>query len=165
MGMYDTVTPSLPREPQEERTPRRERIDAIKTEIMKMSPTTGPTALARKYAEVRKQKQIIEEELSPVQELLDAVSELLISSFEEQGVSSVRIAETGQSISVSVVPTTRVRDKEALRQWCIVNGYEKAMSIHSSTLTSLVKEQLLQGHPTPEGVDVFARSTLSLRGK
>jgi len=165
MGKYDEVNRGLQREPQtEDRSEGRQRVDALKSKLANAGEAT-PATLSRRYVQVREQKDAVEELLKPINEELLAVTELLIEAYEEAGITKVRVAETGQSVSVELLPIPQVKDREALRRWFVANGMEEALAPHSGTLASLVKELLLDGKPLPEGVEAYVRAKLVLRSQ
>lgn len=94
-----------------------------------------------------------------------ALEQLLADSQErgEPGWGDYGATETmlklqdGTKLQVLPEPYGQVKDKEAFRQWCIANGYERQMHLWPSTMNSICKERLVEGEALPEGCEVFRR--------
>ncbi len=163
MGKYDQVLAEKDLKSVLSVTPRNERVQLLMDEIKKATPDLSD--LAYEYAMSRKQKDELDGQLSVIQERLDALKYLLIPTFEEKELSSVKLAATGQTVSIQREPYARVTDKEAYRKWCIKNDMENEMSLPWQTTNALTKEALLQGLAEPDGVEAFVLEKLVLRKK
>jgi hypothetical protein len=157
MGKYSEVIKGL----KPLATPRSKRVEKLRTEIQIRSAVE----LARTYAMLRKKKDEVEATLSEVNETLEAISSLLVPAFIDEGVTSLRILETGQSVSVQFEPYAAVIDKDAHRRWAIANGLENSLALPWMTTNALTKERLLNGEPEPAGVQAFVATKLVLRQK
>lgn len=157
MGKYDEVNKSL----RKEEKPRSERV----REFMSKLGASKSTELALKFSTLRKKKKELEEHVSKVNEEIEAVSALIELKFEEEGISSMKIRDTGESVRVRYEPVISYTDKELFRQWCIENGYEKEMFLHSGTANTILKEALLAGAPVPPGTEPFLRTKFTLAKK
>lgn len=117
--------------------------------------------LAEKYEVVRLQKEMLKDKASEVQLELDAITELLIQAYEDEGITSLTMGTgTGASVRVQVEPYPQVHDREAFRQWCIDEQLERSMHLHSATTSALVKERLINGKPEPPGVKTFMKDKI-----
>jgi hypothetical protein len=153
-GKYADVCPNLPRD-QPEDAPYQDRINMRKGEIVREMRCTA-SALAHRYRDIRRQKEELERQMKDIDFELTAVSQLLVDKYEEEGTSSIRL-DDGSAVSTTMKPHAKVVDKEAFRLWCIENGLERSLQLHSSTTDSLVAQRLLDGLPTPPGVEAFTR--------
>jgi hypothetical protein len=157
VGKYSSITPNLPKLVNS----RSELVEAKMAEFRHLPVSE----LIKKYAWFRKQKKELDEKEKALNILVEALVHLIIPIYEEQGVSSMKIADTGQTISVQEEPVAKVVDREVFRQWCVANDLEKSLQLHSSTTNALVKERLLAGEPEPPGVEAYTFSKVVLRNK
>jgi hypothetical protein len=169
-GKYSEVVKTLSREPVKD-TAYQTRVDEKKAEILRTLQEVTPESLGKAYAMSRALKDDIEGELSLLNLELAALEQLITTSHEAgdpgwgaYGASpdTVRLP-TGASISVGVEPLTAVEDKEAFRVWCIDNGYEHQLQLWPSTANAMVKDRLLEGLSTPDGVRVYMRNKILFR--
>jgi len=165
-GKYADVVSKLSRIGQ----PRSERVEKVREQYRSKSAID----LARVYADLRRAKDEVEDTLSSINVRIEAIASLLITAYEQEGVSSLKIAETGQSVSVQsepiaafegTTPEERAAAKERFRLWCITNGFERQMALHPQTTQALVKQMLLDGQPEPDGIKAYALDKLVLRQK
>lgn len=165
---YGKVIDKLPREMEAEDSSFQEKVTArknkIRAEAVSEDNPTGllyASRLAASYADIRRDKEDLKEELSEIEVDLEAHAQLMMDQFENEGITSQKL-DDGQSVSVRYEPNAQVVDKEAFRLWCIKEGLEKQLQLHHSTTVSLVKERLLSGDPEPDGIRATARKKVSL---
>ena len=157
MGKYSAVTPNLSKWV----TPRTEEIEKLTAEFRQFTLSE----LIKKYAWWRLQKKELETREKEVNRYIEAIVSLIIPMYEEQGISSMRIAETGQTIAVQDEPIAKVLDRDVFRKWCIANELERSLQLPYATANAIVKERLLNGDPEPDGVEAFTFSKVVLRKK
>jgi hypothetical protein len=116
---------------------------------------------ARVYTELRVLKDDITTWLQSTQLLLDGYQDLMLAQFENEGLSSLRMLDGG-SISTYSEPYAQVKDREKFRQWCLHNGFQLDMHLHSSKTQAILKELLLAGETEPDGIEVFAKTMVRL---
>lgn len=161
MGKYDEVVDGLPSLTRS--TPRSERVQELMNEFHEKYPEIPD--LAYEFAMERATKSELDKQLSAVKEKIEALTVLLVSQFETDQITMVKLETTGQTVSVQTKPHAIVKDKETFRLWCIKEGMENEMHLHPSTTSALVKEKLLQGEPEPAGIEAYMAETLYLRKK
>ncbi len=124
---------------------------------------------------------------SAAQLLLDAYERLMTDQMEAEGMRSLHL-ESGASVTTFEEPCGKVVDKEAFRLWCVApseicmtcgstadipahddhhpfkpgGGYERLLQLWPSTMNSIVKERTLNAAPPPDGVEVYAKTTVRL---
>lgn len=157
MGKYDKVLATLPRTLGTEPA-YQQKVEAVKAIMRSEGPMHG-SALAYTYAQIREEKDVIEEQLSVVNLQLEAISQLMAEQFENEGTTAIGL-ENGAKVSIHYEPTGKVEDKEAFRLWCIENGLEKSLQLWPSTMIALLKERLLAGEDAPDGVTAAARRVI-----
>ena len=155
-GKYDAVMSKLQRFQPEDKS-YQAKVDEAKKKIT----IRDAIYMATQYALLRIQKEQIEESLGKVQLQLDAHAQLLDDSMRMNAKgwgtyganeNAIRL-ETGDVIRIEDQPTARVIDKEVYRQWCIKNGYENKLQLHTKTTESIVKERLAAGEAVPDGTE------------
>lgn len=127
------------------------KVEIVKAKILETTDQHA-TALARRYIVVRTQKDKLKDELSSVQLELTAIEQLLALQYEAEGVSSMNVEGLG-TVRVTPEPKAKVADPDAFRQWCIENGYERALALPWSTTNAVLKQRLLEGLNEPAGVE------------
>jgi hypothetical protein len=151
--------PKLPPDPS-----KQDKIEDVKMTVVDRSART----LAETYIDLRREKNRIQKELSDINVRVEAYEQLLEDSKEtglggwgQYGVkdNALRLS-TGDTIRVQKEPYGQVVDKEAFRQWCIANGYERQLQLWPSTMSSIVKERLISGEPEPDGCETYAKTTI-----
>jgi hypothetical protein len=147
---------NLPRMPRDEEGDHRARVREFKTAVGRGKTTT---ALVTYYAEVRRAMDKIKEEKTSIQVKIDGLTEMIVDSFEEEGVTSLKL-EGGDTVRVDVKPIPGMKDREKFRLWCLEQGFEKEMHLHYMTAQSLVCQMLLEGKPEPPGVEAFMGDTI-----
>lgn len=157
-GKWAAFAGQLPNEPPEDAA-RQDRVNIRKSEILRESVVElTASQLARRYAQLRASEEVIEKQLKDVKFELEAITQLLISRYEEEGTSSVRL-DDGTAVSVIIEPKANVVDKEAFRLWCLEQGLERSLQLPWSTTNALTKERLQNGEPEPDGVKAFMKFT------
>lgn len=157
MGKYSSVTPKLPKLV----TERSEEVEKLTQEFRQFTVTE----LIKKYAWWRLKKKELEAREKEINKTIEAIVNLLIPMYEMEGVSSMRIAETGQTISVQEEPVAKVLDRDKFQAWCIENDLGRSLQLPYQTTNALVKDRLLNGQPEPDGVEAYTFSKVVLRNK
>jgi hypothetical protein len=127
----------------------------------KVCPGRTSAGFARAYADVRIVLDAINEWRASAQLLSDAYERMMTDQMEAEDVRSVSLT-SGASVGVYAEPYARVIDREALRRWCIANGYESQLQLLWQTLNGIAKERTLAGEPPPDGVEVTAKTQVRL---
>ncbi len=157
MGKYDAVMKNL----HKMEKPRNERHEEIRASL----PDTKPATLAFHWATARKEKKEQEIVLKAIEDRLFVYASLLENTYEDEGISSLKVLETGESVSVGFEPYAQVEDRDAFRQWCIEVGMEDQMTLPWQTTNTILKEHLLAGKAEPPGLKAWIRTKLTLRKK
>ena len=133
----------------------------------KMKVRNMPNHLvATVYNALRQKKDKLVEDLSVLELEIEALTQLFVTRFEDEGIQSQRF-EDGTLLSITDAPYPIVKDKLALREWVDKQGLSDMLSLNYQTLASLVKERLSGqvNEPLPNGVDVYMKTTLTRRTK
>jgi len=162
MGKYSHVLPGLEKKPVDDQK-YQEKVNQRKAEIVRELAEIGEAAsavlFARKYQTARVTRDGIKAQASEAELELEAVSQLLIDQYEEDGTSSVKLAD-GSTVATQPEPSGVVLDPEVFRLWCIANGLERSLRLAPQSLSALVRERLLNGEPEPDGTKAFVRTKL-----
>lgn len=147
------------------------RIDTISSQYEKLHASILDIACGRRhasafaaaYAEVRKLEKQVASWKSDVEVMKEAITQLFVDQAENEGIHSITL-DTGRGVSFTLEPYPTVKDREAFRQWCLGQGLESQLTLHPSTMASLVKRMLADGEPEPPGVEVFSKPKMRLGG-
>lgn len=137
-------------------------VEDVKTKLKDM-PNHLLSAI---YGRLRDKKDHHNAELSVLELEIEAITQVFVERFEDEGISSQRF-DDGVLISIADAPYPVVKDKLALREWIDKSGLSDILTVNYQTLASLVKERLsgAVNESLPDGVDVFMKTTLSRRTK
>lgn len=160
-----------------------EKVEIVKQQI-KAEPDFSPvsSALAKRYRALRGDessvalvapdrmealiaefgKEGIEAILSAINLRIEAVSQMMVASFEAEDITTVKNASDGFTVRVQYEPYAQVTDKAAFYEWCQKNGLGKAMTLPWQTTNAITKERLLAGEPEPAGVTAHAKTKIVL---
>jgi hypothetical protein len=149
------------------------KIDAVKAQLTDQTIVQ----LGEAFIGLRAERDTAEEALKNVNIQLAAVEQLMLTTMEDQGLSSFRIT-TGQNFIINDSPHTTVKDRAANRQWFIDHGLTDVLSVPWQTQNAMVKgilEDPLEGDPNrpgevrpkemPAGIEIYMRSSIQLRKK
>jgi hypothetical protein len=150
LGKYDAVMHKLTEAPLE--PAYQEKLNAIKDTI----EVRTPEGLARIWFEERAKAEKLENELKSINHRLDAVGQLMHESFEEAGVSMLRLEGLG-GVRMHPDVYTTVSQAEEFYDWLKANGYERLMTLHYQTRNGLAKDRLLKGQEQPPGLNINVR--------
>jgi hypothetical protein len=114
---------------------------------------------ARTYIAVRRVKEALEEQVKRINVLHEAVKELVIDHYEIEGSESISLIDGG-TVRVQYEPRAVIKNHDALRTWCINNGFANKMALPWQTLNAELKERLVNGDEEPDGVEAFTLAKL-----
>jgi hypothetical protein len=187
---YAKVIEGLPNLPPEDPS-YQEEINKIKAEIVAAEVHT-PESLAKNYSLFRfgtsgglqflgqefvdemvklLGKEGLEDLRKEAQKKVTAYEQLLDESYDsddpgwgQYGAQPNTLKlQSGASVSIQKEPTGKVVNKDSFRLWCISNGLENSLQLWPTTMNSLVKERVLDGQPTPDGIEVYVKSKIVWR--
>lgn len=164
-GKYAGVISKLPKlQPEYDDPSYADVVTALKEKIINEDPVKAndPNALAREYRRLRQQKDEAEKLLSEINVHLEAYGTLLIDAYDAADTTSITLA-SGGSVSVQPEPYAKIVDREAFRQWCLRNGFERSMTLPWQTANAETKERLLKGEPEPDGIQAQVRTKIVVR--
>lgn len=171
---YEEIIKLLPMQQEEPRS--QEKIDEEKAQLLSLEERfvglvpdfkralLGKTTvdIGRLYLQAREHKDMLEEALSTTNRMIAALVQLGALSFQHEGVTSVKIEGYGP-VSYQPEPVASIVDHPAFINWVKENGYENSLTLYSATVTSIVKNRLLEGLGEPDGVKAYYRPKLVKR--
>lgn len=164
MGKYSGLKGKLPAfEPDKK---WQDKINDVKKQIIgEVDDVTfaNPNWLARRYVNLRLEKQELSEQLSELNTQIEALVQMLTERFDTDGTSTLKLSD-GVSLSLKDEPYPVVKDSYALRGWIESTGQTAMLTLPTQTLKGFVKMALEQGSELPPGVEVFLKTGLSCRG-
>lgn len=154
-GRYAHILPTLPKfTPDAKKLERVERtIELVKQEL----PVLTASTLTQQFSELRKRKQWLKAVLKDVETKLDAYSALMLTYYEVEGISSLKLSDNA-GVRLQPEVYAKVIDREQFRLWCIANGHEKELRLWPSTTQAVTRERLLNGDSAPDGVEATAKT-------
>jgi hypothetical protein len=170
------------------------KVDEWKGEFLgtNSGENANATMLGREYAERNaKKKQLEDEEVPQLNIELEALSQLGIQAMEGDGTEKIVLANGGY-VRIDDLPFPYIKDKAAaiawflkngmpemleasmsgmtkkqlasLELWCKKNGLVVEIGINSNTLQALTRRLLLEGKTPPDGVKIFMKTKLAVKG-
>lgn len=121
--------------------------------------------LMAKYAEIRAQKDELEDQISCLNVDIEALNQLLLEQLEAAGLTSMK-AEDGKNFFMNVEPTVKVIDRGLLEAHIEAHPeLEYLYGIMWQSLNSLVKEKLEKGEDDsiPPGTEVYIKTNIRMR--
>ena len=115
-----------------------------------------------KVAELDKRRKDLEREKGENQIELDAATFVLLEKWEGEGdTQQVKRDALGMLSRVDDIHV-RVTDLQEFKNWANDNCMESIIkeTVNASSLTSAVKDLLIDGNPIPEGVGIFTKSRI-----
>jgi hypothetical protein len=148
---------------------RQAQIDELKRQL----DPRDAVALAQSYVALRARYDALKAQLSTLYLQVEAHEQRLAESQEARAngwgqygaKDNMLRLPSGETVRIQPEPSGKVVDREAFRAWCIANGYERQLHLHSSTMQAIVKERLLHGEPEPDGTEVYAYTKVVLTRK
>jgi hypothetical protein len=156
MGKYTHLRGELDPAPQDQTW--QQRINVKKSKFNGV----GLGALGEAYNKKREQKERLEEDLGDVNTELEALSQLMLSKMEDDGLQNVRLAD-GSTIYINDRPYCQVQSQEDFLRWIRETQREELLSVHYQKMNSLVSELLIEGQPPPPGIKAFLKTSLGRR--
>jgi len=144
-----------------------EKVNAKKEEVKGelsakgLSPTASNLGLI--LVQARQQKDALEDLVKAQNLVIEAMNQELVDLLESLDFTSLKLG-SGVSISIKDDVYCSVRDKHAFHAWIREQGLEDLFSVHYQTMSSMVKEALLEGKETPPGVDPYFKQSIMVRG-
>ncbi len=152
-----------------EEKPYQDRINEEKQKILGVVSGEGANVnrLAALFAAGKAAKDALEEQVSVQNLRLEALSQLLCESLEDQAIEKLTLS-SGATGFIQDTPYPQVKDREALYTWGEKEFGKKAwremLTMNYNTLKAITSERLVSGKPAPAGVEVFLKTQFRLRG-
>ena len=168
MGKYTKLRGVVPAFVEE--SSYQEKVNAEKQEILGVTEGgegANVNRLAAFFASNKAAKDALEEQVSVINVRLEALSQLLCESLEEQSMEKVTLS-SGATGYIQDTPYPSVKDRVALYEWGEKEFGKKAwremLTMNYNTLKAITSERLVGGKPAPAGVEVFLKTQFRLRG-
>ena len=118
--------------------------------------------LVEAFEDHKKAKEVIESELEKLNTDLEALQQLIIEQFAEDGLTSIK-TEKGATLVVRTSVYPRVANKSLVMDWIRKNRATEMLMVSHTSLRSVCTELLEAGKELPAGVEVYLKDSLSLR--
>jgi hypothetical protein len=157
LGKWSSLREILEKAPED--PTNRDKINLVKANLADDLATLG-----NEYRSVRDLKDDIKEFLSDVEVEIQAYTEKIVATLEENQLKQIRLND-GTSITIKDDVYTQVVDKPKWFRFIKENGLISLLSVHYQTMNGLVKERFEKGENVPDGLKATIKSGLLLRRK
>ena len=117
--------------------------------------------LCQWIADLKRQKERIEEEIRVLNISVEAAERSLAERFETKGIDKLTTA--CGTFSIRDEPVVSFTDRYAFHEWIKNTGQEELFSVNYRTASGLVKEALIAGESLPPGTEVKMRVGINTR--
>lgn len=165
MGKWSEKTKDLPAFEQDDRNWQHEINEQKTLFVRSLTEANGgvaPTAamLAEMYKAKRLEKAAHEEKEHKLNTDIEALTQLIIDAYEEEGVDMLRLTSGGK-VSTKIEPYAQVKDKQAYLEWLLGDpDLRRSLSLPWQTTNALVKHKLEDEEELPPGIGVFRKTSL-----
>lgn len=132
-------------------------VDEIKKVWVKLSPKE----MGEEFKGLKLRKIEISDEEKEINMKIEALSQLLVEWMEREEIESVRL-DSGGVLTQTLSPYPRVVDEEQLLAWLREEHPTERLKLPWAVLERIVRERLEEGHPLPDGVEVFLKNSVKL---
>lgn len=144
----------------------REKVEECKRDYREELLDTAE--LAREMKRVDEKQSALEAAAKALNPEIQAISELLIEKFNEQGVESIEL-ESGMGVERKIKPRVSVQSTEeaklAYAKWLCRPKIRQLFTLNAKTRDAWVLEELSQGRPAPSWAKVYLHEFTKLYGK
>ena len=119
--------------------------------------------LATVLIAARKEKKALEDLIKASNLTIEAVTQELVEIMEALSFNMLKL-DGGVSISIKDDVYVTVKDKEQWHQWVRDNELHDLFTVNYQTMSSLVKNKLVDGEDIPPGVDTYFKQGIIVRG-
>lgn len=144
-----------------------ERVNRKKDEIKQNLKDEGlnPSAsnLGLILVKARLEKDRLEDLVKAQNLIIEAMQQELVDLLESQDFTSLKLGN-GVSISIKDDVYVTVKDKQVFHTWVRESNLEDLFSVNYQTMSSMVKNKLIDGEELPPGIDTYFKQSIMVRG-
>lgn len=155
MKKYDKLKGKLPAFQLE--TSFQQKVDEAKSQYQFLEAPE----LARMFKQEKLNKKNLEEKVSLVNVEIEALSQLLVQNFEENGLQKITL-EDGKTCYMQIEPYSSVSDQSILLAEIKKQKMQALLTLAWGTINAINKERLLAGKPPLPGTKVFLKTSIRL---
>lgn len=119
--------------------------------------------LGKKLAAARRKKDALEDKMYDINLTIEAIGQLLVDRLDGEEQESVDL-RGGLTVGLKDDIYPMVKDRQKVFQYIKKTRQLELLSVHFKTLQSLTKADIEAGRPTMPGVEVFIKTTATIRG-
>jgi hypothetical protein len=143
-----------------------ERVSAERERIKKFLVETGEVLTATNFGlilvKARQEKDRLEALIKDENLMIAAMDQELVELLESQDWTGVKLGN-GISLSIKDDVYVKVADKESFHKWVEENDPD-LFTVNYQTMSSLVKNKLVDGEEIPPGVEPYFKQSITVRG-
>jgi hypothetical protein len=144
-----------------------EKVNAKKEEIIevlkKQERPASLTNLGALMVESRITKAQLEKQVKDENLIIAALDQLLVDKMEGEDYTNLKLGN-GISLSIKDDVYATVKDKPKFNEWVRETDQEDLFTVNYQTMSSLVKNNLINGEELPPGIDVYFKQSITVRG-
>ena len=144
-----------------------QRVDERRQAILETIGIEGPInlqAIGGVLIRARAEKERLSELEKEQNLIIEAMTRELVDRLETENFDKVTLSN-GISISIKDDVYCSVNDKPAFHQWVKDSGNEELFSVNYQTMSSMVKDCLINGTEIPPGIGTYFKQGIVVRGE
>jgi len=162
MGKYSSLKKDLTRLELEPSI--QEKVTAVKNNIRNSSGgKLDPSICGSVLINARMEKNRLEALIREQNTVITAMEQELIEFLDSADLLLMRMTN-GVTLSINDDVYSQVSNKFEFHQWIRNNHLEDLFSVHYQTMSSMVKERLMNGDDIPPGITPYFKQTIRVRG-
>ena len=135
------------------------KVDAVKKNYLKLTNEQ----LEGEFSRWRIFKDHHELEVKKANTAIEALSQIFVDRFEEEGITSMKF-KSGNQLILMDTPYPFVENDEMFLAWIKKHKLTSMLRMNYQTMAAMVKTILLEGKVLPDGINVFMKTTITRRG-
>lgn len=137
--------------------------DEIKQQIKDEGQIVSASTLGLVLVKARLEKERLEDLVKSQNLIIEAMQQELVDLLESQDFTSLKLGN-GVSISIKDDVYCTVKDKQKFNSWVRETEQEDLFTVNYQTMSSLVKQKLIEGEDIPPGIDTYFKQSIMVRG-
>ena len=137
--------------------------DEIKEQLKSDGQIVSAASLGLILVRARQEKERLEDLVKAQNLIIEAMQQELVDLLESQDFTSLKLSN-GVSISIKDDVYCSVKDRAAFNKWVRDEGLEDLFTVNYQTMSSMVKNFLIEGKDVPPGIEPYFKQSIMLRG-
>jgi hypothetical protein len=140
------------------------KVEAWKQHFIGENPDSGNVAwLGRQFATFKSTKKELEDQVKEVNLYITGLNQILTEHLEGTETQKLELI-SGELLYIQDTPYPKVVDQDKWHDHCVKHKLLNLFTMPWMTMKSMVSELLVKGQALPDGVEVFLKTEIRLRG-